>query len=213
MFTVPATAIRFAGTRAVSCDELPKVVVSAVLPQFTTAPFTKFVPVTARTKPWPPAVVEVGEMMPTPGTPALMANDTRDDAPPLVVVTVILAVPAVAMSLAGTAACTCVELTTIVDSAEPFQLTTAVESKFAPVTVKVNPAPPAVAEAGEKPLLLIVGALAALIVNAAPVDVTADSDTVILAVPAVAIRLAGTAAVSCPEFTKLVVSAVLPQFT
>jgi len=57
------------------------------------------------------------------------------------------------------------------------------------------------------------GAAAALIANVTPGEVPVDSDTVILAVPAVAIRLAGTTAVSCPEFTKLVVSAVLPQFT
>ena len=50
-------------------------------------------------------------------------------------------------------------------------------------------------------------------VNVAAEDAPADSDTVMFGVPAVAIRLAGTAAVSCPEFTKLVVSAVLPQFT
>ena len=74
----------------------------------------------------------------------------------------------------------------------------------------MKPAPPAVTEAGDR---LVIDGGAALIVNTAAEDWPAASDTVTLSVPAVAIRLAGTAAVSCPEFTKLVVSAVLPQFT
>ena len=75
----------------------------------------------------------------------------------------------------------------------------------------MNAAPPAVAEVGDR--LAMTGAAAAPMVNVAACEVPADSDTVTLAVPAVEIRLAGTAAVSCPEFTKVVVSAVLPQFT
>ena len=62
-----------------------------------------------------------------------------------------------------------------------------------PLTVKVKAAPPAVAEEGDK--LPIVGANA-LTVNVAPEDVPAEVVTVTVAVPAVAIRLAGTAAVS-----------------
>lgn len=62
--------------------------------------------------------------------------------------TVTDAVPAVAMSLAGTAAVNCVALPNVVVSATPFQCTAEVLMKFVPVTVSVKAAPPALAEEG-----------------------------------------------------------------
>ena len=59
----PTVAIRFAGTEAVSWFALTYVVVSAVLPQFTVAPGTKFVPLTVRVNAAPPAVTEEGERL------------------------------------------------------------------------------------------------------------------------------------------------------
>jgi hypothetical protein len=64
--------------------------------------------------------------------------------------------------------------------------------KFVPFTVSVKAGPPAVAEFGFK--LVIVGR--ELIVKVAPAEVTPDSVTVMVTVPAAAIRLAGTAAVT-----------------
>ena len=53
--------------------------------------------------------------------------------------TVIDAVPADAISAAGTAAVSCVGLTKAVTLGEPFQSTTEPFTKFAPFTVRVNP--------------------------------------------------------------------------
>lgn len=79
------------------------------------------------------------------------------------------------------------------------QFTTAPETKFVPLTVRVNAASPAVVEDGDR--LVMVGAGDALIVKAAPTELPAGSETVMLAEPALAIRFAGTAAVNCVAFT------------
>ena len=54
-----------------------------------------------------------------------------------------------AMSAAGMLAVNWVPLTKVVVRSTPFQRTTDPATKFAPVTVKLNPAPPAVALPGE----------------------------------------------------------------
>src|SRR5258708_5055402 len=59
-----------------------------------------------------------------------------------------LAAPGCASRLAGTAAVNCVGLPNVVVSESPFHCTVAPVTKFAPVTLSVNPAAPAVAEAG-----------------------------------------------------------------
>jgi hypothetical protein len=69
--------------------------------------------------------------------------------------TVTDAFPAVAMLLAATEAVNFVPLTYVVVSPVPFHCIVEVETKFVPVTVKVNAAPPAVALEGES--LLSVG--------------------------------------------------------
>ena len=63
--------------------------------------------------------------------------------------TVTAAVPAEAMSAAGTAAVSCPALTKVVVRALPFQVTDVAPVKPAPLTVKVNPGPPATALVGE----------------------------------------------------------------
>src|SRR2546422_1018693 len=63
--------------------------------------------------------------------------------------TVTCADPARATSLAGMAACNWVPLTNVVVRLVPFQRTTDEARKFVPVTISVNPAPPAVALLGE----------------------------------------------------------------
>ena len=62
--------------------------------------------------------------------------------------TVMLAVPAVTIRLVGTTAASCEELTKVVANEEAPQLTVASAVKFAPLTVSVKAAPPAVADAG-----------------------------------------------------------------
>lgn len=74
----------------------------------------------------------------------------------------------------------------------------ALESKFVPLTVSVNAAPPAVADEGVIPVM--VGVPDCMVMVLAPL-VPAVVDTEMLAVPAEAIRLAGTAAVSCVALT------------
>jgi hypothetical protein len=116
--------------------------------------------------------------------------DPVEFAPPEL--TVMLAVPALAMRLAGTGAVSWVELTNAVVSADPFHWMTALDAKLLPVTASVKAGPPAVAEFG----LNVVIAGAALIVNCAGPDVTPPELTVILTFPALAIKAAETEAVN-----------------
>jgi hypothetical protein len=122
--------------------------------------------------------------------------------------TVTEAVPAVAMSPAGTEAVTCVLLTYVVVSPVPFHCTVDPETKFVPVTVRVNAAPPAVADVGESEVALGSGLL---MVKVRALDVPPPGEgfsTVTEAVPAVAMSLAGTEAVTCVLLTYVVVSPV-----
>src|SRR5436190_288154 len=124
--------------------------------------------------------------------------------------TVIAAVPALAMRMAGTVAVSCVKETYVVANAVPFQLTVDVETKFVPVTVNVNCGPPGATQVGS--MELIVGL--ALIVNVTAPDVPPHGlTTATEAVPGVAISAAVTVAVSCVEETYVVASAVAFHFT
>ena len=58
------------------------------------------------------------------------------------------AVPTEAISVAGTAAVSCVALTNVVVRFAPFHCTVALLSKLLPFTVSVNAGPPAIAEFG-----------------------------------------------------------------
>jgi hypothetical protein len=79
-------------------------------------------------------------------------------------------------------------------SAVEFQVTTAPERKFVPLTVSVNAGPVAAAEAG---LRLVMVGVGTPIVNVAAVDAVPPAfAAVILALPVFVIKLAGTAAVS-----------------
>src|SRR5229473_779357 len=102
-------------------------------------------------KPLPPAVALVGEIEVIDGKGLLIANVAAADAPPpgAGFVTVTLTVPPVAISAAVIAAVTCVALTNVVVFAAPLKSTTEVDTKFVPLRVSVNSAPPAVALVGE----------------------------------------------------------------
>jgi hypothetical protein len=110
--------------------------------------------------------------------------------------TVTEAVPAVAISAAVIAAVTWVAETYVVVRADPFQFTVEPETKPVPFTVSVNAAPPAVAEAGLRPVVVGTGLL---IVKVWALEVPppgAGFTTVTEAVPAVAMSAAVIAAVN-----------------
>jgi hypothetical protein len=85
------------------------------------------------------------------GTGFAIVNTIADDVPPPGVgfTTVICAVPALAMSLAGIAAVSWELLTYVVFRDAPFQLTVDPVTKPMPLAVSVNPAAPAAAVVGD----------------------------------------------------------------
>jgi len=120
------------------------------------------------------------------------------DVPPpgAALTTVMLDVPALAMSAAVIAAVTCVVDTNVVVRAAPLKFTAEPETKFVPVTVSVNAASPEFFVAGE--ILVVVGA-GLLTVRVCALDVPppgAGFVTVMLGVPAVATSAAVMEAVS-----------------
>ena len=188
---------------------MTNVVVNAVVPHLTVAPETEYVPLIVSVKAAPPAFAELGFRLVTVGDGGLMVNVDPGDTPP-VVVTVTLAVPAVAIRLAETAAVSWLALTNVVVNAVVPHFAVVPETKFVPLIVSVKAAPPAFAELGLK--LVIVGG-GGIMVNVAPAEVPIIVVTVTLAVPGVTIRLAGTAAVSMVELTYVVATAVPFHFT
>ena len=165
---------------------------------------TKLEPVTVRVKAGPPAVAELGEMVDRVGTGLFAAEMVKVNPPEVPppgagLKTVTVAVPAVAMSVAGIAAVSWVEETKVVVRSAPFHRTLDEETKLVPLTVRVNADPPAVAELGERELRAGTGLFAAVMVKVNPPEVPPPGvglKTVTLAVPAVAISVAGMAAVS-----------------
>ena len=94
----------------------------------------------------------------------MMVNVAPADVPALVV-TVTLAVPAEAIKVAGTLAVSVDVFVTVVVSAVRPHSTLAPGVKFAPLIVRVNASPPAVAEFGDR--LESVGGIAAVTSNVA----------------------------------------------
>ena len=121
--------------------------------------------------------------------------------------------PALATSAAVMAAVTCVAVTNVVVRAEPLKFTVEVLTKFVPLTVRVNPASPAVLVEGE--MVVVVGTKL-LTVNVCALEVPppgAEFVTVMLNVPAVVKSLAGMEAVTWVALTKLVVRGEPLKFT
>jgi hypothetical protein len=97
-----------------------------------------------------PATAVEGDNELTVGAGLLIVNDAALDVPPGDgLVTVRLAVPAVAISAAVIAAVNCVPLTNVVVLAAPLNFTTDVDTNPVPFTFNVKAAPPAVALVGE----------------------------------------------------------------
>jgi hypothetical protein len=107
-----------------------------------------------RVKAAPPATADAGLMLVTLGAGSIVKTMKFELPPPGGgLKTVTLAEPAAAISLAGIAAFSCVELTTVVVLFAPFHRTTDPPTKLKPDTVKVNPGLPARAELG---LILVI---------------------------------------------------------
>ena len=109
-FTGPELAMSVAGTTAVSDVALTYVVASAVGPQSTTDPVTKFVPVTVRVNCAPPATADAGLRLVSRGPPVTVKLLVEEGAPPGFA-TYTGTVPPFATSAVVTAAVSCVALT------------------------------------------------------------------------------------------------------
>src|SRR5207237_45177 len=203
---VVAAARSDAGIAAVSCVTLTKVVVRVAPFQRTLEPVTKLLPFRVRVKAAPPTLALEGESDVSDGAGVVIVNVWAPEVPPSTpgIVTVTWAVPTAAMSEAGIAAVTCVGLTRVVVRAPPFQPTLAPMSNPVPVSVSVNPAPPAVALEGDSAVSVGPPALRGRL-RAADVPPGAGVTTVTDAVVAAARSDAGIAAVSCVTLTKVVV--------
>src|SRR6267143_5615650 len=204
---VGAAARSEAGIAAVSCVALTKVVVRVAPFQRTLEPLTKLLPFRVRVKAAPPTLALEGESDVSDGAGAVIVNVWAPEVPPSTpgIVTVTWAVPTAAMSEAGIAAVTCVGLTRVVVRAAPFQPTLAPMSNPVPVSVSVNPAPPAVALEGDSAVSVGPPALTGRLSAADVPPPGAAVVTVTFAMLAVTRSVAGIAAVSCVALTNVVV--------
>ena len=141
-----------------------------------------------------PAVAEFGLRLDSESGLNIVNVNAFEIAPPGFC-TVTLAMPGEATSAAATEAVNWLAPTKLVDKADPFHITVAPDAKLDPFTVRVNAAPPAVAEFGLR--LDSESVPDGLIVNVNAFDAAAPGFcTVTLAVPCEAMRLADTAAVN-----------------
>src|SRR5207237_258983 len=208
-WAVPTAAMSEAGIAAVTCVGLTRVVVRAPPFQPTLAPMSNPVPVSVSVNPAPPAVALEGDSAVSVGPPALTGRLSAADVPPpgAAVVTVTLAMPATARSVAGIAAVSCVALTNVVARVAPFQRTLVPVTKLLPFRVRVKAAPPTLALEGESDVSDGAGVV---IVNVWAPEVPPSTPgivTVTWAVPTAAMSEAGIAAVTCVGLTRVVVRA------
>jgi len=206
---VPGVAMSEAGTVAVSCFELTNVVARGLPFQYTVSPWMKSLlgPFTVNVKSGPPAAMQVGLIELIVGVVPIVITKVAvallQELAPLVAVMVTLVVPVPA----GVP-----EITPVLElTLRPAGNGLAVKLVGLLVAVIVwEKAIPFVPHAVSG--LVITGALA--IVKVCALDVPPHGvTTVIEAVPAVAIRAAGTVAVSCVPLTNVVASGLPFQFT
>ena len=162
---------------------------------------------------WPAATVSVGVGLETAKSAIVSVRAAEVPPPGKGLNTVIEMAPPVVRSPAGTMAVTCVALTIVVVNATPFHSTTVPATKFVPVSVSVNAAPPAFAVVGESEPKVGNGSLIVNVIAADAPPPGAGFNTVIAAVPPAAMSMAGTTAVSCVPLTTVVASATPFHFT
>src|SRR5215470_20239091 len=197
---VPWLATSVACNAILTCVAESTVTVRAWPPTVAVAPAAKPVPVAVSVKAALPAVTLAGLrvlMLGVGFTGATVSGRAADVPPPGAGVnTVMLGVPAAAISLAGMAAVSCVDETNVVVRPAPLTCTIELFVKLEPVAVRVKGTPPADAAVGL--MLDRTGAgVAAVIVKARALDVPPPDpgvDTLIWADPALAISAAGTLA-------------------
>ena len=205
---VPAVAMSAAVIVAVISVSLTKVVVRFEPFHCTWLLATKFVPFTVKVNDPPPAVALGGESDLVVGIGLSIVNVSGADVPPpgAGLVTVTMAVPAVAMSAAVIMAVTFVAFTKVLVRLDPFQFTIDVETKLVPVTVRVKAAPPAVVLLGESAVAVGLG-LSTVNVTALEVPPPPGFITVTGNVPARAISATVIIAVTFLLLTNVVVLA------
>jgi hypothetical protein len=206
---VPAIAMSAAVMAACKLVLETNVVVRAVPFHWTTEEEMKLVPVTVSVNAESPesTVLGLSDVAAGTGLPIVKVSGLEVPPPGAGVVTVTMALPAVAISAAVMAACKLVLETKVVVRALPFHWIVEEETKLDPVTVSVNAAPPAPAELGFSDVAVGDGLL---IVNASGLEVPppgAGVVTVTMALPAVAISAAVMAACKLVLETKVVVRA------
>lgn len=143
-----------------------------------------------------------------------MGKEIEFDVPAPGLFTVMTAVPALAMRLDGTDALSCEEFTKVVANNELFHCTAELAVKLIPDTVRLNVAPPTLADVGKT--LVTVGMAEGVPITKTIVFETTPPDvwTVMLAVPCVDRREAGTWPLSWVElFAWLVMRGVPFQST
>jgi hypothetical protein len=215
MLGVPTLTRSLARMVAVSCVALTKLVVRLTLFHCTTEAGTKFVPVTVRMKAGPPCGTLLGLRLASVGTGLLTASGIVEVVPPPGAgdKTVMLGVPALAMSAARMPAVSWVALTKLVVRLTPFTRTTDVGTKPVPVTVRVKAGPPCEALLGES----VESVGAGLLTLRGSADVVpppgAGVTTVMLGVPALAISVAKMLAVSWVALTNVVARGAPPIWT
>lgn len=144
---VPALATNAAATGADNCVDEINVVGRFVPFQVICAPLLNPVPVTLKLNAPEPAIALCGAML-VSVTAELIVNVRGAGCGTLL--SVMAAVPALAISDAGTVADSCPELMKLVGTTVPFHVTCIPDAKFKPFTVSANDGPPAVAELGER---------------------------------------------------------------
>jgi transcription initiation factor TFIIIB Brf1 subunit/transcription initiation factor TFIIB len=167
----------------------------------------KLVPVTVSVNAASPdrTVLGLSDVAAGTGLPIVNVSGLEVPPPGTGVVTVTMALPAVAISAAVTAACKLVLETNVVVRALPFHWIVEEETKLDPVTVSVNAAPPAPAKLGFSDVAVGDGLLS---VNVSGLEVPppgAGVETVTVPVPAVATSAAVMAACKLVVETKVVV--------
>ena len=216
IWALPADAMSVAGIAAVNFVAETKVVVRPDPPHCTTESATKPLPVTVSVNAAAPGVRDVGLMLVITGAGASLTVKVRaTEAPPpgVGLKTVTGTVPADAMSVVCTVAFNWVEETRVVERPVPFHCTTELELKPVPFMVSVNGALAVRTVAG---LMLVVVGSGLLNVRVWALEVPPTGtgvDTVIWALPADAMSVAGIAAVNFVAETKVVVRPDPPHCT